>query len=80
MSPGASCSEPRTTPAASLSLEVLEHGEDAPVVAFGGRQFEPLEDARDVFFDGADGDDEHVSDAGVRATLRHQCEHLELSW
>ncbi len=49
------------------------------MVALRGRQPELLEDARDVLLDRADGEHELLGDAGVRAALGHQPEHLELA-
>ena len=61
----------------------LTAGTRAPRARGGGRrrrrQPELREDARDVLLDRADGEHERRGDAGVRAALRHQPEHLALA-
>jgi hypothetical protein len=61
------------------ALEVREHCKNAAVVAVGLRQPELGEDAGDVLLDLADGEHERLRNAGVRATLRHQGQNLELA-
>ena len=52
---------------------------DAPVLVGARREPQLLEDPAHVLLDGALGDDEGPGDAGVRAALGHQPEHLALA-
>ena len=46
------------------------------MVVFGLGEVELGEDVPDVFLDGSLGEPELTGDAGVRAALGHQCQHL----
>ena len=62
----------------SAAAKVGENGEDAPVVRIGGGQAKLGEDVGNVLFDRADGQEELLGDAGVRAAFGHETEHLTL--
>src|SRR6266545_700693 len=62
-----------------LRPQVLQHGQDAPVIL--GRRREPQlpEDARHVLLDRAERDHHSLRDCLVRAPLGHQLEYLALA-
>src|SRR4051794_31732517 len=61
------------------SLQVCEYGQDAAVIFGCLGQSQLLEDAGDVFFDGAFGHHHPLRDAGIGAALGHQLQHLALT-
>src|SRR6476646_4038536 len=63
-----------------LVPQVGEYGQDAAVVVGCLGQAEFLEDAGDVLFDGAFGHHHPLGDAGIRAALGHQLQHLAHAW
>src|SRR3954463_11984610 len=63
----------------SSGAQVVQHGEDATVVAVAGRQPELGKDVVDVLFHRAAADDERPGDGGVGPALGHQREHLPLA-
>src|SRR5947208_7557351 len=62
------------------ALKPGEHGQHTAVVGLRGRQAELHEDVRNVLLDRAVGDHERLRDRAVRAALRHQPEHVALTW
>ena len=67
-------------PASGLtSVEERDYGENAAVIVLGRRQPQLGEDAVNVLFDRSLGDPELTRNAGVRAALGHQREHLALA-
>src|SRR5262245_60960022 len=63
----------------TLRSQEGEDGEHAAVILGRRREVELAEDARHVLLDGALGDDEALCDRLVRASFRHQLEHLALA-
>src|SRR5579862_1060071 len=63
---------------AELAAQVGQDCQHPPVVLGCGREAELAEDAGDVLFDGALGDDELVRDPLVGAALGDQLQHLPL--
>src|ERR1700751_3782957 len=76
-----SCGWPATEPKDDLtSVEVRDNREHAALIILSGGQTQLSKDRADMFLDGRLGDPQRVPDACIRPSLRHQCQHLALSW
>src|SRR6516162_7234411 len=73
------CASSVTTPI-RLRLQIRENREYPPVIVGGTREAELAENAGDVLFDSALGDDELGGDGVVGAALGHQRKHLTFAW
>ena len=60
-------------------FEKSEDRQHPPVLGFALRQVELGQDAADVFFDGALGDEDPAGDAGIGGALGHQGQDLALA-